>query len=143
MKKIYAILITLLVSLNNVSANARRLTYERLIASIAYVESKHETDIVSSDGRHVGYLQISKELVRDCNKILGYNKYNYRDRYSKQKSIEMFHIIQKHYNPKQNIRLAMRLWNEGTSAIKKKPRVTKYMRKVMDVYDGRFKHLKE
>lgn len=59
----------------------------------------------------VGVLQITSIIVEECNRILGDSVYSLEDRYDKQKSIEMFNIVQKHHNPKRNIHLALKIWN--------------------------------
>ena len=52
--------------------------------AIEQVESEGRANIVSRDGRYVGCLQIAPILVRQCNIILGYNKFTLKDRYSKE-----------------------------------------------------------
>lgn len=116
----------------------RATTYneDQLIDAIAYVESQYNENAVSSDGRCVGYLQIQTIVVRECNRIIGQRTYNAKDRYSKEKSIEMFRIIQGFYNPKHDLVSAIRLWNEGPSFRKHPNRTTKYLRKVLARYNA-------
>ena len=56
-------------------------------------------------------------LVKECNKIVGSNKYTLNDRLNRQKSHEMFNIIQNKYNPHHDIELACRLWAVGLVAL--------------------------
>ncbi|MBP5457412.1 MAG: lytic transglycosylase domain-containing protein [Paludibacteraceae bacterium] len=95
--------------------------WDNLIKAISEVESRGNTNAVS--GHHVGILQISPILVKDCNRInrlKGIQKqYALNDRYDKRKSIEMFNIIQEFYNPNRNIEKAVRLWNGGPKATTK------------------------
>ena len=84
-----------------------------VIQAIAMVESECQPNRVSRNGLYVGYLQISEILVRECNRIVGYEKYTYADRYDKQKSIDMFIDFQERYNPEGNLEKAIRLWNSG------------------------------
>ena len=141
MKK-FIFIVLMMIGCGIVNAtNAKGITYERLIASIAFVESRHNANLVSKNKTYVGYLQISKVCVNEANNIVGYKKYKYADRFDKAKSIEMFHIIQEKHNPKKDIYLAMRIWNEGTSAKYKKFRMTPYMKKVLRHYETRFAHL--
>lgn len=142
MKKLLIIFTVLFFNFIHVSANSVKITYDRLIYSIAQVESTHNPRAVSPCGRYVGYLQISKGCVDACNNILGHKKYNYSDRLDKNKSIEMFRIIQNHYNPSQDLLIACRIWSEGISALRKKPRHTPYYRKVMKIY-SRNVHINE
>ena len=140
MRKIFLILTFLMLNLHVIKANDE-ITYERLINAIAHVESGHNEKAVSPNKKYVGYLQISKVTVDGCNNIVGYKKYTYNDRYDKEKSIEMFYLIQKHYNPNNDIVLAARIWSEGISAIKKKPRITPYVKKVLNLCDTLYSHL--
>ena len=59
----------------------------------------------------VGVLQITPILVKDVNRIVGHNKYSLDDRLDRNKSIEMFNIIQEHYNPDKDFHLALKIWN--------------------------------
>lgn len=103
-----------------------------VIRAIAQVESEGNPKMVSKCGRYVGYLQISKILVRECNQILGKQVYTYDDRYDKQKSIDMFIVFQEHFNKEGNTEKAIRLWNSGDLNCMKHKRPTEgYYRKVM------------
>lgn len=112
MKKTLLIL-TLLFIFNFNSFGNDRHSWTQLINAIAKVESEYNPKAVSKNGKYVGYLQISKIIVDDCNRILGKNVYCYKHRYDKAKSIEMFIIIQRHYNSEKDIEKAIRLWNGG------------------------------
>lgn len=59
----------------------------------------------------VGILQITPIMVKDANRILGAEKYTLKDRTSVSKSIEIFNIIQDHYNPDHDFHLALKIWN--------------------------------
>ncbi len=104
--------------------------WDNLIKAISVVESKENPRAVN--GKHVGILQISPVVVKECNRINKLKKkqkqYQYNDRYSKEKSIEMFWIIQDFYNPSHNIEKAIRLWNGGNKYTVKG--TEKYYRKV-------------
>jgi hypothetical protein len=113
---------------------AQKPDLSRLITAIATVESKLNEKAVSRDC--VGYLQIRPILVKECNIILKQQKkktrYTLRDRFNKKKSIEMFYIIQKKYNPSFNIERALWIWNAGPYS-KKKP--ISYIRKILKIYN--------
>ena len=68
-------------------------------------------------GNSVGAMQITPILVRECNEILKKQKskkrYTMDDRYSVEKSKEMFLLIQKYFNPENSIEKAIRSWNGG------------------------------
>lgn len=125
----------ILVALLNCSTfcMAQKQDLNRLITAIATVESELNEKAVSSDC--VGYLQIRPLLVKECNDILkkkdSKKRYTLNDRFSKNKSIEMFYLIQEKFNPSHNIERALWVWNAGPYA-KKRP--TKYINKVMKEY---------
>ena len=107
MKKLLTILAFAVISMN-VSAQSEKLMkkWGMVINAIAKVESSGNPRAVSSDGLYVGYLQISKILVKQCNILAGYQKYTFNDRYSKEKSIAMFIDYQEEYNPEGNLEKA-------------------------------------
>ena len=99
--------------------------------AIIQVESEGNPNAVS--GNSVGAMQITPILVKDCNDILKKQKskkrYTMADRFSVAKSKEMFLIIQKYYNPENNVEKAIRLWNGG---VKYSVRATnRYYKKVI------------
>lgn len=115
MRKILILVSAILVlsTTNKSYPNNPNGKWDDIIEAIAFIESGHDSTLVSPNGKHVGYLQISKILVDDCNQKANYKKYRYKDRLSKEKSIQMFHDIQRHYNPNNDIEKAIRLWNGG------------------------------
>ena len=99
--------------------------------AIIQVESDGNPRAVS--GNSVGVMQITPVLVKECNDILKKQKSNKRytldDRYSVEKSKEMFLLIQKYFNPENNVEKAIRSWNGG---IKYSVKATnKYYQKVL------------
>ena len=99
--------------------------------AIIKVESEGNPRAVS--GNSVGVMQITPVLVKECNNILQKQKSNKRytldDRYSVEKSKEMFLLIQKYFNPENNVEKAIRSWNGG---MKYSIRATnKYYKKVL------------
>ena len=86
-----------------------------IMDAIIQVESEGNPKAVS--GNSVGAMQITPILVKDCNDILKKQKskkqYTMADRYSVSKSKEMFLLIQKYYNPENDVEKAIRLWNGG------------------------------
>ena len=99
--------------------------------AIIKVESEGNPRAVS--GNSVGVMQITPVLVKECNDILKKQKSNKRytldDRYSVEKSKEMFLLIQKYFNPENNVEKAIRSWNGG---IKYSVKATnKYYEKVL------------
>lgn len=100
--------------------------------AIIQVESGGNARAVS--GNSVGAMQITPILVKDCNIILKKRnsklRYTLADRYSLEKSKEMFLLIQSFHNPENNIEKAIRAWNGGP---KYSVRATnRYYKKVMN-----------
>ena len=99
--------------------------------AIIQVESEGNPRAVS--GNSVGVMQITPVLVKECNNILQKQKSNKRytldDRYSVEKSKEMFLLIQKYFNPENNVEKAIRSWNGGVKYSVKA--TNKYYRKVL------------
>ena len=113
------------------STNTSGFDWNPVMDAIIQVESEGDPKAVS--GNSVGAMQITPILVKDCNDILKKQKskkrYTMADRYSVAKSKEMFLIIQKYYNPENNIEKAIRLWNGG---VKYTTRATnRYYKKVL------------
>ena len=116
---------------NSKSTKASGVNWNPVMDAIIQVESEGNPNAVS--GNSVGAMQITPILVKDCNDILKKQKSNKRytmaDRYSVAKSKEMFLIIQKYYNPENDIEKAIRLWNGG---VKYSTRATnRYYKKVL------------
>lgn len=142
MRRLKQILLVILLITNcsmKGQAAVKQADWSNIISAIAYTESKYNPKAVSKTGNHVGYLQISKIMIRDCNRIVGYKKYTYQDRYSIKKSIEIFHLIQKYYNPTNNVEKAIRLWNGGAGYTKSKTEgyYQKVKRKLIEIEKGK------
>ena len=101
-----------------------------LIDAIIYVESRGNTKAHNIKEDAVGCLQIRPIMLREVNRLLGYNKYKLADRWSKAKSIEMFNVIKQHTTNPTNEKLA-RNWNGGWNGYKKKSTL-KYWYKVKE-----------
>lgn len=86
-----------------------------VMEAIIHVESRGNAKAVS--GNSCGAMQITPILVKECNNILKKRKskkrFTMQDRFSVQKSKEMFLLIQSHFNPKNNVEKAIRSWNGG------------------------------
>lgn len=84
--------------------------WDILIQALIEVESCGNI-IAIGDKNSVGCLQITPIYVKDVNRILGDEIYTLDDRFDKQKSIDMFNILQNNYNKEQNIYKAIHLHN--------------------------------
>lgn len=98
--------------------------WNKLIKAIIKVESEGKSDAVNMNSGATGVIQLMPISVNDCNRIIGKKKYRLNDRYSKDRSIEMFNILQNHYNPEHDIHKAIKIQNHNGGK--------KYERKVIN-----------
>ena len=132
MKKILMI-VSMSLMVNMLQAKTKGFDWNPVMDAIIQVESGGDTKAVS--GNSVGAMQITPILVEDCNLILQKQKskklYTLKDRYSVEKSKEMFLLIQRYYNPTNSIEKAIRSWNGG---VHYSVRATnRYYKKVMKI----------
>lgn len=99
--------------------------------AIIQVESGGNPRAVSH--KSCGAMQITPICVEQCNLILQHRgedkRFSLDDRFSVEKSKEMFLLLQSHYNPTNNIEKAIRAWNGGPYYSVK--RTQTYFEKVM------------
>ena len=125
-----------------ISANAQTSVelekkWGAVMDAIEQVESRGNTRAVSANGKWVGCMQISEILVREVNNIVGQKKFTYNDRFSREKSREMFVIFQEKYNKEGNMEKAIRLWNSGDlKCMQRKASTDGYYRRVMASYNN-------
>lgn len=109
---------------------------DTLVAALIYVESRGNENAVGD--RHlgnpsVGVLQIRPIMVREVNRILKAKKsdkrFKLKDRFSKEKSIEMFRIWQSYHLPNSSDEVIARCWNGGPKGWRRKSTLH-YWRKV-------------
>ncbi len=105
-------------------------TIPNLIDAIIYVESRGDVKAHNISEDAVGCLQIRPIMLREVNRLLGYNKYKLADRWNKSKSIEMFNVIKQNTINPTNEKLA-RNWNGGWNGYKKQSTL-KYWHKVKE-----------
>ena len=109
-------------------------TWDDFVNAVIFVESSGRDSVVGDNGRAVGCLQIRKCMVDDVNRILKRQKltlsFTYNDRWSRDKSTQMFEIYCKHYNLTTNEEVA-RCWNGGPRGINN-PATVGYWNKVKD-----------
>lgn len=97
---------------------------DSLINAIIKVESNDNVNAIGDNGKAVGCMQIWKVVVDDVNKVSKL-KYNYNDRFNKEKSIEIFKLyINKYATAKRLGRTPTdedmaRIWNGGPNGFKK------------------------
>ena len=104
--------------------------YLPLINAIIHVESRGDTKLIGKDG-DVGMMQQLEISVEEANRLNKFSNKNYtlKDRFDPKSQIEMFLIIQDHYNKSGDYETAARLWN-GHDFKKQKPATLVYWKKV-------------
>lgn len=95
--------------------------WSKVIDAIIAVESNGNPKAVS--GKSCGAMQITPICVKECNNILkkrnSTKRYTLNDRFSVEKSKEMFLLIQSYFNPSNDVEKAIRSWNGGNNYSKK------------------------
>lgn len=84
--------------------------WDTLIQALIQVESEGDPRAVNPTGA-AGVLQITPVYVEDANRISGAGTFSQDDRFDTLKSVEMFTVVQRHYNPRHDIDKAIRLHN--------------------------------
>ena len=99
------------------------LDVEPLIQAMIMVESRGNDSAYHKGEKAAGCLQIRPIMVREVNRILDIQKseleYTLEDRWSREKSIEMFHIVNNHHNKNSTYEEIARAWNGGPNWFKK------------------------
>lgn len=116
---IFSVLLATAVT-GNASGNKgsrKGFDWNPIMEAIIQVESEGNANAVS--GKYCGAMQISPILVEECNNILksrnSKKRYTLKDRFSVEKSKEMFLLIQSHFNPSNDVEKAIRSWNGGNN----------------------------
>ena len=97
---------------------------DKLIKIIEHIESRHNEK--ARNGKYVGTLQISPIMIREANRVNGYNKYSLSDRNDSLMSTKIFKDIMQHKNREKSIRKAVIIWHG-----KDKPN---YRKKVINMF---------
>lgn len=109
-------LIAFLCVLTALSLNAVEVS-DRLLCALKMAESGCKSDAIGDNGKAVGILQLHKVYVDDANRIIGYKKYSYNDRYDVRKSEEMTRIVLTHYGKHYERKTGKRCTNEVLARI--------------------------
>ena len=97
--------------IKNDTINADSIKWNNLINAIIDVESEGKSNAINMSSGATGVIQLMPIAIKDCNRIVGKKKYKLNDRLSKERSIEIFNILQDHYNPEHNIHKAIKIQN--------------------------------
>lgn len=107
--------VVVIIDTVDVARLSREDTINAMALAFAQQESQFNHTAVSPCGRWVGCLQLSEIMVREANRIVGFDCFNYDDRYDRQGSYAIFKIVQERHNPSYNIDKAVDIWNPGAS----------------------------
>jgi soluble lytic murein transglycosylase-like protein len=137
---LFLILITNLYAFRTDVEDAIRSVF---IDSLIHVESRGRDNAVSRDGS-AGPLQIKSVLVKDVNRILARRgdtlRFNMKDRFDREKAIQMFWIYQSFYGKETDTYETMaRRWNGGPNGHKMRA-TAKYWKKVNSQFTTRIKN---
>ena len=110
---------------------------ERLVSALIFVESRGNDSAIGDKhlvgNEAVGALQIRPIMVKEVNRILKIQKINKRftlkDRFERDKSIEMFYIWKNYHHKDSDYETIARNWNGGPKGYKLN-RTVKYWNKV-------------
>lgn len=86
-----------------------------MLESIIYIESRGREDAYNASEGAVGVLQVRPIMLRHANLISGYERFKLEDRWCREKSIEIFWVVQEHHNPNMWLDQACHIWNAGIS----------------------------
>jgi len=104
-----------------------------LINALMWVESRCDTAAYCKREDAVGVLQIRPIMVKEVNRILrlqgSSHIFTLEDRWSKDKSIDMFNVVANYYHETSSYEKIARCWNGGPKGLQKK-QTQKYWRKV-------------
>lgn len=81
---------------------------DKVIKIFEHIESRHNEN--ARNGKYVGTLQISPIMVREANRINGYEKYTLSDRNDSLMSANIFKDVMKYHNKEKSIRKAVIIW---------------------------------
>jgi hypothetical protein len=103
--------------------NVQRVPQE-IVLGMIQVESNGNDDAYNESEDAVGCLQIRPIMVREVNRILKMKGEEYRfkmkDRWDREKSLEMFWIWRDYHHPDSDYEIIARNWNGGPNGYKKK-----------------------
>ena len=119
------------------------ITEEDLIMALIQVESRGNDSAVGDrhikGGEAVGALQIRPIMVREVNRILKIQKsdkrYKLKDRFDRNKTIEMFYIWKNYHHNDSDFETIARNWNGGPRGYKRNSTI-RYWNKVEKQLDN-------
>ena len=86
---------------------------------IIQIESSFRLNAYNESENAAGLFQTRPIMVKEVNRLLGWDKYTLSDRYSITRSIEMFVDYNNVVNPEWDYEKSARMWNGGITGMKK------------------------
>lgn len=87
--------------------------FDKLTLAIAFTESRFNADADSGAGDH-GILQLRSIYIDEVNRLY-HTDYTVEDAFDIDKSLELYRLMQAHYNPGNDIETAIRYHNRAES----------------------------
>ena len=88
--------------------------YDPMLNAFQFVESSFDTDTINRLG-YGGILQIGQEMTDEANRICKLTgnpaRFMLSDRLDSTKSVQMWYIVQRYWNPKYSVKTACKIWN--------------------------------
>lgn len=97
-------------------SNKTLITKDSLLA-LAFIHVESRGNDSATNKSAAGCMQITPIMIDEANRLAGYAKYTYTDRFRRDKSILVFHDIMKHKNRDYNLDEACAIWNPGAGNI--------------------------
>jgi len=107
-------------------AESKSITYDPILFAFMEAESNFRTDVVNHLG-YTGILQIGQEMITDANRIQKNHVFTLSDALDSTKSVQIWYIMQNHYNRSYTLKNACRIWNSTASE--------KYIEKIQRIID--------
>ena len=108
-----------------------------VVEAMIMVESSGRDNAYNAKENAAGCLQIRPVMVREVNRILRRQgdtlRYSLKDRWSREKSLEMFSIWREYHHPNDPDEIVARNWNGGPRGYKKRSTI-RYWEKVQASY---------
>lgn len=105
----------------------------KLVQALIMVESSGKDNAYNASEDAVGCLQIRPIMIREVNRILRKQgdtlRFKLKDRWDRDKSLEMFHIWREYHHPNSTDEVIARNWNGGPDGYQQESTI-KYWKKV-------------
>ena len=90
-----------------------------MFAKVSVIESSNNPKAHNLKEDAVGIIQIRPIMVREVNRLVGFEKYKLEDRWDVNKSFDMFYDFQIRLNKGLSLEKGCRMWNGGINGHKR------------------------